>query len=186
MHLQENLSINFHAVPSSNFVITRQSFDRDIFLHIFLADNPLVQISSGATGEAVVALLLRAVVGFHVVAEQLGGLVLLDHTHVDIATRAQIVEDTSLDCLGADVDGTLSVQVWLPGRLKHRHRSQRSRAHRHIRQLVCRSVCVHSVQASAGRVHACNNQVRSDVALVPEEVLLEHRHTGDHTGVAAR
>jgi hypothetical protein len=24
------------------------------------------------------------------------------------------------------------------------------------------------------------------VALVPEEVLLEHRHTGDHTGVAAR
>lgn len=186
MHLQENLSINFHAVPSSKVIITGQSFDRDIFLHIFLADNPLVQISSGTTGEAVVALLLRALVGLHVVAEQLSGLVLLDHTHVDIATRAQIVEDTSLDCLSTDVDGALAVQVGLPGRFKHRHRSQRSGSHRHVRQLVCRAVCVHSVQSRAGRVHACNNKVRSDVALVPEEVLLEHRHTGNHTGVAAR
>lgn len=45
---------------------------------------------------------------------------------------------------------------------------------------------MHSVQSRAGRVHACNNKVRPDVALVPEEVLLEHRHTGDHAGVTAR
>lgn len=44
---------------------------------------------------------------------------------------------------------------------------------------------MHGVQSRACRVHAGNDQVRADVALVSEEVLLQHCHAGDHAGVAA-
>ena len=113
--LRDYLRINLHAVSSGQVIITRQSLNRDIFLHILFADDPLVQPSGCTALEAVVALLLWAVVGLHVVTEQLSGLILLDNAHVDIATRSQIVEDTSLDRLGTDVDGALAVKVWLPG-----------------------------------------------------------------------
>ena len=181
----EYLRINLHVVSGGEVIITGQSFDRNIFLHILLADDPLVQVSSRTALEAVVALLLWAVVGSHVVAEQLSGLVLLNNADIDIATRAQVVEDTGLDRFGTDVDGALAVKVRLPGRLEHGHRCQRSRSHGHVRKLVCRTVCVHSVQSSAGRVNTSHHEVRSDVALVAEEVLLEHGHAGNDTGVTA-
>lgn len=38
---------------------------------------------------------------------------------------------------------------------------------------------MHCEETNAGRVNACDYQVCTDVALVPEKILLEHRHTGD-------
>lgn len=40
-------------------------------------------------------------------------------------------------------------------------------------------------QTNAGRIDACYDEIRTDVALVSEEVLLEHRHAGYDAGLAA-
>ena len=40
-------------------------------------------------------------------------------------------------------------------------------------------------EADAGRVDPCDDEVGADVALVAEEVLFEHCHTGDDAGLAA-
>ena len=87
---------------------------RNVFPHVLLFNNLLVQIGRRAPGELVVALFLTTLVGLDEVAQELCGLVLFDHAHVDIATRAQVIENTSLDSLGADIDGPLSVQTMLP------------------------------------------------------------------------
>lgn len=44
---------------------------------------------------------------------------------------------------------------------------------------------MHGVQPSACGVHACDYQVRSDVALVSEEMLFQHCHASNHARVAA-
>lgn len=45
---------------------------------------------------------------------------------------------------------------------------------------------VHREQVRARRVHARHHQVRADVALVAEQVLLEQRHAGHDARLAAR
>ena len=40
-------------------------------------------------------------------------------------------------------------------------------------------------EADTCRVHARNDEICADMALVLEEVLLQHRHAGDDTGFAA-
>ena len=44
---------------------------------------------------------------------------------------------------------------------------------------------VHGEEVGARRVDARHHQVGADVALVPEEVLLQHGHAGDDAGLAA-
>ena len=45
---------------------------------------------------------------------------------------------------------------------------------------------VHREETDARRIHARNDEIRADVALVLEEVLLQHRHAGDDARLAAR
>lgn len=40
---------------------------------------------------------------------------------------------------------------------------------------------VNSVQADTRGINSRNDQIRPDVSLVPEEVLLQHRHAGDYS-----
>ena len=46
-------------------------------------------------------------------------------------------------------------------------------------------MCVHGEEVGACGVAAGDDEVGADVALVAEEVLLEHGHAGDDTGFAA-
>ena len=44
---------------------------------------------------------------------------------------------------------------------------------------------VNSEQSNTSRINSSYDEICSDVSLVSEEVLLEHSHTGDHSGFAA-
>lgn len=154
----------------------------DIPADVLLLDGLLVEPGRGALGEAVAALLGPALVGLDVVAQQLGRLVLLYDADVDVATRTQVVEDTGLDGLGAQLDSLVPRQLRLPHRLEHRHGGQGTGTHGHVGQLVRRAVGVDGEEADAGRVDACDDEVGADVALVSEEVLLQHGHAGDDAG----
>jgi hypothetical protein len=154
--------------------------------HLLLGNDLLIEVRRRALGEAVIPLLLPALIGLHEIAQHLRGLIVLDNAHIDIAAGPQVVEDTGLDRLRGQINRPLAVQVRLPHGLEHRHGSQRSRPHRHIGELIRRPVRVHGEQSNARRIHPGNHQIRADVALVSEEVLLEHGHAGDDARVAAR
>lgn len=150
---------------------------------IFL-DDLLVQDRRGALGELVALELLAPLVRLDVASVQ-RGLVGRDDRHIDIATRPQVVEDTGLDGLTAQLHRLLLRQVRLPGRLEDAHGSQRARAHGHVGKLVGAAVRVYRKQVGARRVDACDNQVRADVSLVAEQVLLEQGHARHNAGLAA-
>lgn len=153
--------------------------------NVLLADNLLVEHRRGALGEDVVALLLGPLVGLDVVAAQ-GGLRGGDDGDVDVASGPEIVEDTGLDGVGAQLDGVLLRQLRPPLGLEDGHGGQGPGAHGHVGELVGRAVGVHGEEVGARRVDAGDDEVRADVALVPEQVLLQHGHAGDDAGLAAR
>jgi hypothetical protein len=46
-------------------------------------------------------------------------------------------------------------------------------------------VGVHSEEMGTGRVDACNDKISTNVTLVAEQVLLQHRHASYHAGLAS-
>ncbi len=146
---------------------------------LLLGDDLLLQPGGGALGELVVALLPDPLVGLDIVAHHLGRLALLDHADVDVGAGAEVVEDAGLDGLAAHLDGFVPAAVVLPLRLEDGHGGQAAGAHGHVGEFVGGAVGVHGEEPDAGGVDAGHHEVRPDVALVAEEVLLEHRHDGD-------
>ncbi|KKA17146.1 hypothetical protein T310_9222, partial [Rasamsonia emersonii CBS 393.64] len=112
------LRIDIHLLDDDDILVARELLHRDVLANVLLLDDLLLEPRRGALGEAVVALLLAALVGLDVVAHQLRRLVLLDHAHVDVAAGPQVVEDTRLDGLRRERDRLLPVQVRLPVRLE--------------------------------------------------------------------
>lgn len=152
---------------------------------LVLLDDLLVQHRGGALGELVALELLAPLVGLDVAPVQ-RRLVSRDDRHVDVAARAEVVEDTGLNGLAAQLDGLVLGQARLPGRLEDAHGGQGAGAHGDVGELVGAAVGVHGEEVGAGRVDAGHDQVGADVALVAEEVLLEQRHARHDAGLAAR
>jgi hypothetical protein len=156
----------------------------NILANLLLGDDLLVQHGRSTALEPVVPLLGLPRVGRLVVPHE-RRLVLGDDGHIDVASRAQIVPDTGLDGVGAQSDGVFSREVLLPLCLEDRHGGQRAGSHCHVRQLISGAVGVHSEEMRASGVDAGDHEVGTDVALVPEQVLLQHGHAGDDAGLAA-
>lgn len=152
---------------------------------LVLLDDLLVQHGRGALGELVRLELLAPLVRPDVSPVQ-RGLVGRDDGHVDVAARAQVVEDAGLDGLAAQLHGLLPGQVGLPGALEDAHGGQAAGAHGHVGQLVGAAVGVHGEEVGARGVDARHHEVGADVALVPEQVLLQHRHARHDARLAAR
>lgn len=177
-----NSCVNVH--PLRRLLALGKFVHCDVLADILLLDDLLVKDGSRAAGEAVVALLLLALVRLDVVAHE-GGLVFGDDGDVDVATRAQVVEDTSQDGVRAQLDSVVAGQRWLPRCLEDGHGGQRAGTHGHVGQLVGGSVGVDGEEVSAGRVDAGDDEVGANVALVAEEVLLQHRHARHDARLAA-
>lgn len=157
----------------------------DVLGNGILLDDLLVQHRRRALGELVALELLAPLVGLDVAPVQ-HRLVLVNNRHVHVASRAQIVEDTGLDGLAAQLHSLLLGQVGLPARLEDAHGGQRAGTHGDVGQLVGASVGVNGEEVGAGGVDAGDNQVGANVALVAEQVLLEQRHAGHNAWLAAR
>lgn len=159
--------------------------DSDVFANVGSCNDLFVEHGSGAPLELVVALLLSTGVGGDVVPHQ-RRLLLCDDAHVDVATGAEIVPDTGLDGVCAQLDGLVLGHVPLPLRLENGHGGQGSGTHGHVGQLVGAAVGVHGEEVAAGGIAACDDEVCANVALVAEEVLLEHGHDGRDARFPAR
>lgn len=172
-----HLSINVH-------LLGLYLMHRDILANLLFPDDLLIQHRRRASGEHVALHLRGPLVRLHKAPLQ-RRLVLGDDRHVDVRARSQVVEDTGLDRVRGQRHGLLLREVRFPLRLEHGHGCERTAAHGHVRQLVRATVRVHGEEAHARGIHAGHHQVRPDVALVSEEVLLEHGHACHDAGLAA-
>lgn len=152
--------------------------------NLALLDDFLVEHRRGALWKHVALELGALLVGLDIVSLE-RRFVLGDDGNVDIGTRTQIIEDTSQDGLTAQLDGVILRQVGSPLRLKDAHGSQAAASHGDIRQLVGAAMCVDGEQVRARGVAPRNDEIRSNVALVAEKMLLEEGHASDDAGLAA-
>lgn len=180
MALETTSSIYLHC-----FALGRDLRNAHVPTHLRPRDNLLVEDSRGALGEGVALQLGRPLVGTDVAALELG-LVGGDDGDVDVAAGAEVVEDAGEDGVAAELDGVVAAEVGPPLGLENGHGGQRAGAHGDVGELVGGAVGVDGEKVDARGVDAGDDEVGADVALVAEEVLLEHRHTGDHAGLAAR
>lgn len=82
----------------------------DVFADVLTSNDLLVEDSGGSSLELVIPHLLLALVGGNVVSQQCG-LLGGDNADVDVGTRTQIVPDTSLDGVGAELDSVVLVET---------------------------------------------------------------------------
>jgi hypothetical protein len=157
---------------------------RHIPPNLVFSDNLLVEDGSCALGVQVALDLLALLVRLDVVALQ-GGLVLCDDGDIDVGAGAKIVEDTGKDGVAGELHGLGLSQVGLPLGLEDTHGGETATAHGDVGQLVGATVGVDGEEVSARGVAAGDDEVSADVALVAEEVLLQHGHAGDDAGLAA-
>jgi hypothetical protein len=177
------LRIDVHLLANARLAIANV-LHRHVLADVLLCDDLLVQYRGSSSLELVVPLLRLPRVRCQVVPHQLG-LVLGDHANVDVGTGTQIVPDTGLDCVGAEADGLLPGHVGLPLGLEHAHGSQTTRTHRHVWELVCRTVRVDCEEVCSGGIASCHDKICANVTLVAEQMLFEHGHDGDDTRFAA-
>lgn len=157
----------------------------DIPADLVLLDNLFVEYRRSTLGVAIALELGALLVGGDVVPLQ-RRLLLGDDGYVDVGTRAEIVPDTGQNGVAGQLDGLLLIEVGLPLGLEDAHGSEGAGAHGDVGQLVGAAVGVDGEEVGAGGVAAGDDEVGTDVALVAEEVLLEHGHAGDDAGLAAR
>lgn len=84
--------------------------DCDVFADVLTGNDLLVEDGGCASLELVVPHLLLALVGGDVVSHErrlLGG----DDTDIDVGTRTQIVPDTGLDGVCAELDGVILAEA---------------------------------------------------------------------------
>lgn len=173
------LRVNLHCIAPGRYLL-----DTDVFANLVFPDNLLVEDRSGTLGEIIALQLGALLIGLDKVTLK-RRLFLGDDGHVDVGAGAEIVKDTSHDGVAAQLDGVVLAHARLPLRFKDAHGCQTAGAHGHVGQLVGAAVRVHREQVRACRVAPCYHQVRANVALVAEQVLLEQRHAGDDTRLAA-
>lgn len=174
-----HLGVDIHLL-----VIKRHFLHGDVSADIVLLDNLLVQHRCRALGEGITLQLSTLLVGLDVVPLK-HRLVLGDDGDIHVGSGTQIVEDTSHDGVTGQLDGIRLGHLGLPLGLEHTHGRQATTAHGDVGQLVGAAVCVDGEEVGAGGVAASDDQVGADMALVPEEVLLEEGHAGDDAGFAA-
>lgn len=179
---RRTLCINLHLVTAR---LLRQLHHTNIIPNLLLLDHLLIKHRRRTPPKLITLELLGPLVRLDEASVQ-RRLLRRDHRQIDITSRAQIIPDARLDRLRAELHRLLLVQLRLPLRLKDRHGRQRAGAHGHVGELVGGTVRVHGKQVGAGRVDACDHQVRADVTLVPEEVLLEKGHARHDARLAAR
>lgn len=156
----------------------------DVLCDILASDDLLIQYRCRTPLELVVPQLLLPDIGRDVVPQQ-RRLLLCDDRDIDVASRSQIVEDTRENRIRGELHCVVARQIRLPLRLENAHRRQGSGTHRHVWQLIRATVRVDGEEMCAYWVTPCHHEVRTDVPLVPEEVLLQHGHAGSHAGLAA-
>lgn len=178
----QHLCVNLHLIASLRL---RQVRDTDKVPNILLPDRDLlVQHRRGTRWEHIALELLRPLVWLDVVPLE-NCLLRRDDCHIHVATRTQIVPDTSLDSIRAELHSLVLGQLGLPLRLKDGHGGEGAGTHGHVGQLVGGAVGVDGEEVGASGVDAGDDEVGADVPLVAEEVLLEHGHDGYHAGLAA-
>lgn len=96
--IEKFLGIQLHLLRGGTLVVILNLVDSNIFANVFPSDDLLVEHGGGAPLEPVVALLLCTSVGCLVVPQKRRLLVRND-TDVNVATGAEIVPDTGLDCI---------------------------------------------------------------------------------------
>lgn len=164
--------------------LERHFLDINIPADITLADDLFIQHSGSALGELVTLSLSGPLVRLDVATLE-GRLVLGYDGYIAVGTGTQIVEDTRKNGLAAQLHRLVTGQVGLPLGLENGHGGEGSRAHGDIGELVGAAVGVNGEEMGAGGVDASDDEVGTDMALVPEQVLLEQSHAGDDTGLAA-
>lgn len=177
--------INVHLLYDHDIIIRRQFLHRNILTDLLLRNDLLVQHRRRPPRELIALLLLLPLVGLDVIPHHRRHI-LRDHAHIHIRPGPQIIEDPRLNRIRRQLNRLLPRQLLLPLRLEHGHRRQRTAAHGHVGELVRAAMRVHGEEAHTGGVHAGHDEVGADVALVSEEVLLQHRHHGDDAGFPAR
>ena len=178
------LLIDIHLFHHHNIIIRRQLLHSNILANLLSRDNLLIQHRRRPPLELIAPLLLLPLIRRYIIPQQ-RRLLRRNHTNIHIRPGPQIIPDPRLNCVRRQLHRLVSRQLLLPLRLEHRHRRQRPAAHRHIGQFVRAAVRVHGEEPNARRVDPRDDQVGADVALVPEQVLLEHRHHGDDARLAA-
>lgn len=171
--------VHLHLVADKRYLL-----DGNISPNLILLDNLFVEDIGRAFGEDVALQLSRLFVGLDKVAQQ-RRLLLCDDSHVDVGARAQVVKDARHDGIAGELDGLVLGQAGLPLRLKDAHGGEAAAAHGDVGELVGAAVGVDGEEVGARGVAAGDDEVGANVALVAEEVLLEHRHAGDDAGLAA-
>lgn len=156
----------------------------DKLAQVLLADDLLVQHVGRAPPEDVALEFGHPLIRLDVVAFE-RSLLGRNNRYVHIASGTQIIENTRLDRLAAQLHGFFLVQIRLPSRLEDRHSRETARTHGHIGQLVGRAVSVDREEVGSRGVDASHDEIRADMALVAKEVLLEHGHACDDTRLAA-
>ncbi len=159
--------------------------DRDISSNLILLNNALVEDVGGALGEDVALQFGALFVGLDKVAQK-RRLFLGNDSHVHVGAGAEIVEDTREDGVAGELDGFVSGHAGLPLGLKDAHGGEGAAAHGDVGQFVGAAVGVDGEEVGAGRVAAGDDEVGANVALVAEQMLLEHGHAGDDARLAAR
>jgi hypothetical protein len=176
--------INLHPLPDRPLARLTDILHRHILADILLRDDLLIQHRRRAPCKLVVPHLLLPHIGRDVIPQQLR-LLGRNHANIHITPTTQIVPDTRLDRIRAELHRLVPSQVCLPLRLEDAHGRQAAGAHGDVGQLVGGAVGVDGEEVGAGGVAAGDDEVGADVALVAEEVLLEHGHDGDDAGLAA-
>lgn len=152
--------------------------DADEIAELLLANDLLVQHRRGALPEDITLELGYTLVGLDVIALE-GGLLGGNNGHVDVASGPEIVEDTGQNGLTAEVHGFFLAELGFPLRLKDRHGGQGTGTHGHVGELVGGAVRVDGEEVGSRGIDTGHDEVGADVALVAEEVLLEHGHACD-------
>jgi len=154
-----------------------------------LADNQISNVLSlpgrGSPPKRIFALLLDTLIGLDKVAQHLrAGR--SDDACVDVGTRTEIVEDTRRYSGRHQTQCFLSRHVGFPTALKDGHGCEASLSHRHIGQLVRRTVRMDRKELWTGSIYTPEDECGTDLSLVFEEMLLEHRHRCDDAWLAPR
>ena len=137
--------------------------------------RPLIQHGGRAPLEPITPLLLLPLIRRDQIPHQ-RRLLRRNDTNIHITPGPQIVKYPRQNRVARQLHRLLAAQVFFPLRFKDAHRGQGAGAESHVGEFVGAAVRVHGEEAHARRVHAGDDEVGADVALVAEEVLLQHRH----------
>lgn len=132
--------------------------------------------SRAARCKLVALLLGRALIGHDPVTVDLSPVLISDDGDIDIAAGTEIVKDTSLDGLSHQVHSLLFVQSRAVVGLEDGHGRKGPGAHGHKWKAIHTAMRIDSVKTRSSRVNSTQDECSPNVSLMPEQILLQHRH----------